>query len=117
MRFDIYNRRWPGSQPILPDLRLSKWPSSVESDTLNDAIGACPKCWRSPFKGTFTAPIMDIAPTPMPVAGPNIPTALVLAMLPPPVPAVGIFVKRGRTRLIDARDPVRIAIKYVCTGP
>uniref|UniRef100_A0A915KSR6 Uncharacterized protein n=1 Tax=Romanomermis culicivorax TaxID=13658 RepID=A0A915KSR6_ROMCU len=38
---------------------------------------------------------MDVAHTTTPVAGPNIPTALVLAMPPPPVPAVAIFVDKG----------------------
>uniref|UniRef100_A0A915IYK8 Uncharacterized protein n=1 Tax=Romanomermis culicivorax TaxID=13658 RepID=A0A915IYK8_ROMCU len=57
------------------------------------------------------APIMDVAPTMRPVAEPNIPTVLVLARPPPPVPALAIFVKQGGTQLIDVRDPVHIAIK------
>uniref|UniRef100_A0A915IUM4 Uncharacterized protein n=1 Tax=Romanomermis culicivorax TaxID=13658 RepID=A0A915IUM4_ROMCU len=63
------------------------------------------------------APTMNTAPTTTLVAVPNIPTALALATLPPPAPAIAIFVKRGHTRLINATDPARIAEKYECTGP
>uniref|UniRef100_A0A915J552 Uncharacterized protein n=1 Tax=Romanomermis culicivorax TaxID=13658 RepID=A0A915J552_ROMCU len=93
MRLDIYNRKWPSSQPILGDLWLSHWPHLRE-------IRCCQRCHPRKSKTLAIAhrghiyrcaPIMDVASTMTPVAGPNTPTAPALPMLPPPVLAVAIF--------------------------